>query len=131
MNCAHCGNSCGNKSWMMIRTQSDDVHHLCSYICYNTSRSNYPPRLTEVLNRGDFNYLFPNIEPPREIKFQFLNHEDLLQMSENEICAYYDHLDMTVMNPVEYEVHLEQEENDRRTREIEEEFYLSSEEDDY
>jgi len=59
----------------------------------------------------------------QEKSFQFLIHDDLLQMSDAEVDHYYDTLhDQVTLNPLMSEVHHDEECEDRRIRELEEEW---------
>lgn len=126
--CINCHQTKEGTPWMKIRCQTEP-HNLCSYLCYTRVRSQYPRNLSDyIINREDFNFLMPRVHEPQPT-FQLLQHEDFLQMSEAEICEYYDRLEEVVIDPIRLEVHEEQEREDKHTRDIEEN--LDYETDDY
>jgi hypothetical protein len=120
-------------SWMTINT-GGDITHLCSYICYRSGRDKYPKGLWDLVqNKEDFDDIRPVSHGHRKKpSFQYMNHEGLLQLSEEEVTRYYDTLDNQVtLNPNISEVYDEQEKEDRWVRELEEEWETGSGKDDY
>ena len=123
--CSHCSKEIYGKPWMSLG--GENQKHLCSYICY---RREPPSTWSQVLNKEDFNTLFPVLRKSLRKPFRYLRHDDLLQMSESEISQYYERLDEErMMNPIATEIHEIQEYEDNLTRAIEDE--SSDNEDDY
>ena len=113
-----------DNSWMRV-LQGDVTTHLCSYLCYRKGRDKYPKSLWPLVqNKEDFNDIRPVMNPSEIVEtFQFLNHDELLQLSKEEVDKYYDDLeDHTVMNPMVTEIHHEQETEDRRIQGMEDEW---------
>ena len=119
--CQCCNKVSDGNAWMKIRAPGG-THHLCSYLCYTQSESRYPRNLSQyVINREDFNYLFPIQTKVQKSSFRLLKHDDFLQMTDSEIHDYYDRLENATVSPIQLAVHEEQEREDMRTREIENE----------
>ena len=114
--------------WMTIDNEGD-ITHLCSYVCYRRGRDKYPKKLWPLIqNKDDFDDIRP-IQSNQLVKqsFQYLNYDELLQLSEADVDTYYDDLDNQVtMNPQISEVYHEQEQEDRRVHELEEEWETGS-----
>ena len=137
--CHQCSKPCSEQSedtlgrksdpWMTIDNEGD-ITHLCSYLCYRKGRDKYPKKLWPLIqNKDDFDDIRP-IHSLQLVKksFQFLNYDELLQLSEEELDEYYDNLDHhTTLNPQISEVHHDQEREDRRVKELEEEWDTASE----
>jgi hypothetical protein len=104
-----------------------DITHLCSYVCYRRGRDKYPRKLWPLIrNKGDFDDIRPvhSLQPVKQ-PFQYLNYDELLQLSEEEVNHYYDNLDNHVtLNPQVAEVYHEQEQEDRRVQELEEDWEM-------
>lgn len=87
MNCAICQKMIEGDPWISIRCDSETVIHGCSYICDTKMEQivgkNY---YDKVINKGDFNYLFPIITGPSKILdiTHQINMEDLLREIEEE-----------------------------------------------
>jgi hypothetical protein len=129
--CVHCSQTNDGNPWMKIQC-SESPHSICSYLCYRASEKNYPRDLSRyVMNRQDFNYLFPITPTTREPSFRLLKHEDFLQMTEAEIDAYYEDMESSTIDPIQLAVHEEQEREDMRTRELEDETFSDQTDDDY
>ena len=119
--CHCCNKVTEGNAWMKIRTPGGP-HHLCSYLCYTQSESRYPRNLSQyVINKEDFNYLFPVISEKSPKPFRLLKYEDFLQMTDSEINDYYDRLEESTIDPIQLAVHEDEEREDMRTREIENE----------
>lgn len=141
IHCSHCSKEISGKPWMSLQqsiqqsnqqsnqqnNQQNNQKHLCSYICY---RREPDSTWSQVLNKEDFNTLFPVIRTTTTSEpFHYLRHNDLLQMSDTDISEYYERLDEErMMNPIATEIHETQEYEDVLTRAIEDE---SSDNDDY
>jgi hypothetical protein len=117
----HCCNKVNEgNAWMKIRAPDGPPHHLCSYLCYTQSESRYPRNLSQyVMNREDFNYLYPIQTKVQNPSFRLLKHDDFLQMTDAEIHDYYDRLEEATIDPIQLAVHEEEEREDMRTRELE------------
>lgn len=128
INCEHCSKEISGKPWMSLQRDDQQSNHLCSYICYRRAPDS---TWSQVLNKEDFNTLFPVIRITTTSEpFHYLRHDDLLQMSDTDISEYYDRLDEErMMNPIATEIHETQEYEDKLTRAIEDE--SSDNEDDY
>ena len=130
MKCIQCIRDIDEKKpWMTIHDDSrSETTHLCSYLCYRRGRDKYPKNLWPLVqNKEDFQDIRPiqTLQPAE--KFQFLRHDDLLQLSTAEVDHYYDNLrDQVTLNPQISGVQEEEEEEDRRIRELEEEWETGS-----
>ena len=132
--CIHCSRGL-DKSWMTISI-GNETTHLCSYICYRRSRDRYPKKLwPHVQNKEDFDDIRPVMNLSESVQtFHYLSYDELLQLSEESTSQYYQDIeDHMTLNPMISEIHHEQEKEDKRTREIEEEWEEDSNEsvDDY
>jgi hypothetical protein len=137
--CIQCSRDIDEKKpWMTIHNGSASeaseaseapCSYLCSYLCYRRGRDKYPKNLWSLVqNKEDFQDIRPiqNLQSA-EKSFQFLRHDDLLQMSDAEVDHYYDNLhNQVTLNPQISEVHHEEEREDRRVRELEEEWETGS-----
>jgi len=141
--CIQCIQDINEKEpWMTIRDESSgpevgpevgsgaQCSYLCSYLCYRKGRDKYPKNLWSLVqNKEDFQGIRPTqtLQLP-EKSFQFLRHDDLLQLSDAEVDHYYDNLrDQVALNPQISVVQEEEEEReDRRIRELEEEWETGS-----
>ena len=125
--CIQCSKT-SDKAWMTILNEGETTH-LCSYLCYRRGRDKYPKKLWPLIqNKEDFDDIRPiQMLQLKTKSFQFLNYDELLQLPDEEVGDYYDNLDdhMT-LNPMVSEIHHEQEQEDRRVRELEDEWETSS-----
>jgi hypothetical protein len=137
--CIQCSRDIDEKKpWMTIHNGSASeaseaseapCSYLCSYLCYRRGRDKYPKNLWPLVqNKEDFQDIRPiqNLQPA-ENPFQFLRHEDLLQMSDAEVDHYYDNRhNQVTMNPLSGVQEEEEEREDMRVRELEEELETGS-----
>ena len=103
--------------------------NLCGYQCSIKYRKNY--NMDDIINIDDFNEPRPVTNYKKRDSFRFKSNEELLQFNEKELNRYYNDMEnYKLENPYMFEhlynIYLE----DINTKNIEEEYEYSSEEDD-
>ena len=103
--------------------------NICGYQCSIHYRKNY--KMEDIINIEDFNEPRP-VKIYKEInRFYFKSNEELLQLNEKQIESYYSDMEIYKLeNPYMFEhlynIYIE----DINTKNIEDEFEYSSDEDD-
>ena len=85
--CSICKKQIVGKPWISIQCDKDCIIHGCSYICNKQMGllvgKDY---IEKVINKEDFNYLFPRINNNRRVSIETISHtrEEILQEIEDE-----------------------------------------------
>ena len=100
--CSVCQNTQYGKPWMMY---SDDNQRLniCRYICYNKCDN---IKYENVVNKGDFNTLFPRLTV--DCSFKLLDKQVVLNMNKSQYDRYIMRVEEHfMMNPQRYRDYLD------------------------
>lgn len=81
--CIVCKKTIEGKPWISIECDKGCVIHGCSYIC-NNRIGIYRGNNYRVINKEDFNYLFPIVDSKKPLKIDSYIRENLLQEIEDE-----------------------------------------------
>tara|TARA_B100000035_G_C20887334_1_gene503308 strand:+ start:416 stop:850 length:435 start_codon:yes stop_codon:yes gene_type:complete len=101
MNCYHCEKNIQGKPWNHLTNikviNEDDKcvsvdKYICSYICYRRldEKNKLPKNLwNHIVNKEDYKGLISPIIPKKNT-FQYLTHEEIMNLNENERIKYYN-----------------------------------------
>jgi len=136
MNCYHCEKNIQGKPWNHLTNikviNEDDKcvsvdKYICSYICYRRldEKNMLPKNLwNHIVNKEDYKGLISPIIPKKNT-FQYLTHEEIMNLNENERNKYYNEKeDQIEINSELVDFRNELEREEQRIFELEE--YSSS-----
>jgi len=100
MNLCHCCLNVCEQSWMILKNENlvEDTEeqkapqflHYCSYLCHVGDRPNLPSSIWHLVqNKGDFNKDPRPITLSRKKEFQFLDYEEIQELTDFEKDEYY------------------------------------------
>jgi len=148
LKCLHCQKTIHNKPWNHLTNiidgdginsdgiNSDGINsdkYICSYVCYKRlSESNKLPKnlWPHIVNKEDY---IDNINPvlPKEKEFQYLTHDEILEMNDKQMENYFKKKD----EQIEYDSELtkireDNEKEDKYIYELENNYIYTEELDD-
>ena len=97
--CNCCNHTKYGKPWVLFRHFDDNIHNICSYLCYKSINMDDKDLWSKVVNKDDFIDLRP-ILPSKSTEFVFLTEKELLNYDDNSLNKYYNDLNKYYMkNP--------------------------------
>tara|TARA_B100001094_G_scaffold312171_1_gene348575 strand:+ start:537 stop:968 length:432 start_codon:yes stop_codon:yes gene_type:complete len=96
--CSVCQNTQYGKPWMMYSDNNQRLN-ICRYICYNKCDN---IRYENVVNKGDFNTLFPKLTI--DSSFKLLDKQEVSNMNKSQYDRYMMRVEEHfMMNPQRYQ----------------------------
>ena len=143
MQCLHCQKYIHEKPWNHLTNMLDydekgneifTDKYICGYICYRRLREGniLPSNLWQhIVNKEDYKGLISPIIPQKH-QFQFLTHEELRGMGDDDVEKYYQERENQIyMDPELIDIHEELFNEDKRTEFLERESSGEETFDDY
>ena len=124
--CSDCSDSFKN-GWATI-LKDNQLYTYCCYSCYQSNPIIVPTE--SKFKSSDEKVVLPTILDIND-SFEFLTETEINQLTNDEYKSYKEQIDnQFLLNPTGKDVHYSTLENDRREKEMEDEFYNSLSDDD-
>ena len=124
--CADCSDSF-KEGWVTI-LKDNQLYTYCCYSCYQSNPIIVPTE--SKFKSSNEKVVLPTIIDTDD-SFEFLSETEINQLTNDEYKSYKEAIDnQFLLNPTGKDVHYSTIENDRREKEMEDEFYNSLSDDD-